>query len=117
MAALEQSISYKCQLRVGDMFEIRSSIVELREKTIRLRHDMHKVNVDALAASTSILAVHLDTDARKSLPLPLGLPNAPAYGFRRKTFINVRKPYANPLVSDCNFPDNGLPPGPRGDPV
>jgi acyl-CoA thioester hydrolase len=73
MAALEQSISYKGELRVGDMFEIRSSILEVREKTIRLRHDMHKVNADALAASTSILAVHLDTDARKSLPLPVGL--------------------------------------------
>jgi len=73
MAALEQSITYKGELRVGDMFEIRSAILEVREKTIRLRHDMHKVNADTLAASTSILAVHLDTNARKSLPLPLGL--------------------------------------------
>ena len=73
MAALEQSISYKAELRVGDMFEIRSSIVEVREKTMRLRHDMYKVNADTLAASTTILAVHLDTDARKSLPLPAAL--------------------------------------------
>jgi acyl-CoA thioester hydrolase len=73
MAALEQTISYKSELRAGDMFEIRSAIVEVREKTIRLRHDMHKVSGDVLAATTTILAVHIKTDARKSVPLPAGL--------------------------------------------
>jgi acyl-CoA thioester hydrolase len=73
MAALEQTISYKSELRAGDMVEIRSAIVEVREKTIRLIHNMHKVNADTLAASTAILAVHLNTDARKSVPLPVGL--------------------------------------------
>jgi acyl-CoA thioester hydrolase len=73
MAALEQSISYKCELRTGDIFEIRSSILEVREKIVQLRHDMYNVNSDILAASTTILAVHLDTDTRKSLPLPLEL--------------------------------------------
>jgi acyl-CoA thioester hydrolase len=70
MAALEQSISYKAELRAGDMFEIRSAILEIREKTMRLRHDMYKMDTDNLAASTTILAVHLDTEARKGLPLP-----------------------------------------------
>jgi acyl-CoA thioester hydrolase len=73
MVALEQTISYKNELRAGDMFEIRSVIVEVRQKTIRLLHNMHKVNGSTLAASTTILGVHIDTDARKSVPLPVGL--------------------------------------------
>jgi acyl-CoA thioester hydrolase len=73
MAALEQTISYKSELRAGDMFEIRSAIVEVSQKTIRLLHNMHKVNGDVFAATTNILAVHMNTDARKSVPLPAGL--------------------------------------------
>jgi acyl-CoA thioester hydrolase len=70
MAALEQSINYKSELRAGDMFEIRSQILEINCKTIRARHDMHKTRDGVLAASTTILGVHLDALARKSLPLP-----------------------------------------------
>ena len=70
MAALEQTIHYKRELRAGDMFEIRSTILEVHPKTIRLRHGMHLAGTDQLAASTTIRGVHLDTDARKSLPLP-----------------------------------------------
>src|SRR5215469_12358109 len=50
MAALEQSISYQCELRSGEMFEIRSGVREVREKTIRVLHNMHKVSTGVLAA-------------------------------------------------------------------
>jgi acyl-CoA thioester hydrolase len=73
MAALEQTISYKSELRAGDMFEIRSKVVEVREKTIRFLHNMQKVGANTLAASTTILGVHIDADARRSAPLPVGL--------------------------------------------
>ena len=70
MAALEQNITYKSELRAGDMFEIRSTVIEVRGKLIRFQHDMTKVKPAVLAASTVILGVHIDTDARKSLPFP-----------------------------------------------
>ena len=73
MAALEQTISHKSELRAGDMFEIRSAIGEVGRKTLRLLHNMHKVNGDVLAATTTILIVHMNTDARKSVALPAGL--------------------------------------------
>ena len=73
MAALEQKIQYKSELLAGDMFEIRSAIVEVGEKTIRLQHQMYKVGTGALAAATSILGIQIDTDARKAAPLPPGL--------------------------------------------
>jgi len=75
MAALEQSISYKCELRSGEMFEIRSGVREVSERTIRVQHNMHKVSTGVLAASTTILGVHIDVEARKSSPLPPGVLN------------------------------------------
>src|ERR1051325_4049250 len=41
LAALEQTIRYWSELRAGDMFEIRSAIIEIREKTMRIVHNMH----------------------------------------------------------------------------
>jgi len=70
MAALEQTITYKSELRAGDIFEIRSSVLDVGEKTMRIVHNMRQVKTNTLAASTTILGIHLDTRARKSLALP-----------------------------------------------
>jgi acyl-CoA thioester hydrolase len=70
MAALEQTIQYRAELRAGDIFEIRSSILEIREKTMWLRHEMYKSGTCTLAASTTILGVHLDMNTRKGSPIP-----------------------------------------------
>jgi len=73
VAALEQHIEYRSELRAGDAFEIRSIVLDVRDKTIRLKHEMRKVRTGALAASTTILGVHIDTDARSGIPLPPGV--------------------------------------------
>ena len=73
MAVLEQTIQYKSELRSGDAFEIRSRILEIRRKTIRVQHNMHKLPSGMLAASTTLVGVHIDTGARKSTPLPAGI--------------------------------------------
>jgi acyl-CoA thioester hydrolase len=70
VAALEQTIRYQSELRCGDMFEIRSAVFEIREKTLRLLHNMYNARTGAMAASTTILGVHMNTDARKSSPWP-----------------------------------------------
>jgi acyl-CoA thioester hydrolase len=70
MAALEQNITYLSELRAGDALEIRSAIIDVREKTVHMLHRMHKMQSGALAASTTILGVHMDTKIRKSAPLP-----------------------------------------------
>jgi len=73
VAALEQTIAYKSELRTGEAFEIRSRILEVRVKTMRIQHDMHKMADGMLAASTTIWGVHLDSEARKSSPFPCGV--------------------------------------------
>jgi len=70
MAALEQNIQYKRELRAGDVIEIRSGVLELGNKTMRITHEMRHFTGGWVAARTTILATYFDTIARKSTPLP-----------------------------------------------
>src|SRR5262249_24610039 len=46
MAAVEQTIQYKRELLAGDLVTIRSSVLELKEKSIRFLHEMRKDGLD-----------------------------------------------------------------------
>jgi acyl-CoA thioester hydrolase len=70
MAAVEQTIQYKRELRAGDLVTIRSSVIELKEKSIRFLHEMRKDDSDEVAATTTLVGVHLDTSARRACALP-----------------------------------------------
>jgi acyl-CoA thioester hydrolase len=70
MAALEQNIQYKRELRAGDVIEIRSGLLEFGEKKMRVDHEMRHGVAGWVAARTTILAVYFDTAARKSVPFP-----------------------------------------------
>ena len=65
MAAVQQNISYKRELLAGDIFEIKSSLLEIRERSIRFRHEMR---TGEIAAVCEITGVHMDREARKSAP-------------------------------------------------
>ena len=70
MAGVQQNISYRQELFAGDVIEIRSHVLEVADKRIRFRHDMHNVETGAIVAVAELTAVHLDRQARKSGPLP-----------------------------------------------
>jgi acyl-CoA thioester hydrolase len=76
MAGVQQNISYKEELFAGDVIEIRSHLLELGEKRLRVRHDMHNTERGTLAASCEITAVHLDKKAHKSCPFPAAIRRA-----------------------------------------
>ncbi len=67
MAAVQQNISYQRELLPGDIVEVRSVLLEIREKSIRFRHDMRNAETGEIAASCEITGVHMDRQARKSL--------------------------------------------------
>ncbi|WP_454616656.1 acyl-CoA thioesterase [Bradyrhizobium cenepequi] len=67
MAAVQQNISYKRELLAGDIVEIRSRLLEIRDRSIRFQHEMHNAATDEIAASCEITAVHRDRNARKSV--------------------------------------------------
>jgi acyl-CoA thioester hydrolase len=70
MAAVQQNIAYKRELRAGDVVVIRSGVLEVREKLIRFCHEMRNAVTDEVSAITVLTGVHMDADVRKACPLP-----------------------------------------------
>jgi acyl-CoA thioester hydrolase len=70
MAAVEQHIEYKRELRAGDLLTIRSSVQEAREKTVLLLHEMINQETQELAARTVLTGICMDLSTRKARPLP-----------------------------------------------
>lgn len=71
MAAVEQHIEYRRELHAGDLITIRSSVLEVKDKSVRFRHEMWNDETGELAASTVLVGVHFDLTARKARSLPL----------------------------------------------
>lgn len=70
MAAVQQNISYRRELHAGDVIEVRTRLLEVREKVIRFEHAMHDRASGELAAVCELTAVHIDATTRKSCALP-----------------------------------------------
>ncbi len=70
MVAVEQHISYKRELRAGDVITIRSGILEIKDKVIRFCHEMRNEETGEVAAITVLTGVHLDRRIRKACPFP-----------------------------------------------
>ena len=68
MAGVQQNIAYKRELFAGDIVEIKSRLLELREKAIRFLHEMRDAETGEIVATCEITAVHLDRQAHKSMP-------------------------------------------------
>jgi acyl-CoA thioester hydrolase len=70
MAGVEQHIEYKRELFAGDVVEVTSSILEIKDKAIRFAHEMKNVETGELAAKTVLVAVHLDKATRRARSFP-----------------------------------------------
>jgi acyl-CoA thioester hydrolase len=70
MAGVQQTISYNNELFAGDVIEIRTQVLEVAEKRMRVRHEMRNIETGALAAASEITSVHLDKQAHKACALP-----------------------------------------------
>ena len=70
MVAVEHVVAFKHELLAGDVIEVQSEIVEVRDKVLRLAHTMTNAETGVVSATVTITAVHIDTAARKSCPFP-----------------------------------------------
>jgi acyl-CoA thioester hydrolase len=70
LAAVQQNTTYKRELRSGEIITVRSGILEIRDKTIRLFHEMRTDETGEMAAFTMVTGVFMDMTLRKSCPLP-----------------------------------------------
>jgi acyl-CoA thioester hydrolase len=71
MVAVEQQISYRHELRPGAVVAVYSTVLEVRAKVVRFRHEMHNEESREVAATTELTGVHLDTETRKSCAFPV----------------------------------------------
>ena len=78
MAAVQQNIAYKRELLAGDIVEIRSRLLELREKSIRFLHEMRNAETGEVAATCETVGVHMDRQARKSAAFEDAIRNVAA---------------------------------------
>ncbi len=66
MAAVQQNFTYKREMLAGDIVEVRSRLLELREKVIRFGHEMRNGETGEITAVAENTGVHLDRVTRKA---------------------------------------------------
>ncbi len=66
MAAVDQHISYAQELHAGDVVTVHTTLLEIKDRSIRFFHEMTNDENQSVAACTTLKAVHIDTVARKS---------------------------------------------------
>ena len=70
MAAVEQHISYKRELLAGDIIEIHSQVIEIKDKSLRFAHEMRNIETSEVSATTELTGVFLDKAARRACGFP-----------------------------------------------
>jgi acyl-CoA thioester hydrolase len=73
MAAVDQHIEYKRELHAGDVVTVRTTLLELAGKKVKFRHEMVNEATGELSALTTLVAVHMDAEARRACPFPAEL--------------------------------------------
>lgn len=73
MAAVQQNIIYKQELLPGDIVEVRSRVLEVREKAIRFVHEMRNGETDEVCAISELTGVHTSRQTRKACPFQPGI--------------------------------------------
>ncbi len=66
MAAVDQHISYLRELHAGDVVSVRTRLIGFKEKSVQFVHEMSDDERGEVVAKTTLKAVHLDTEQRKS---------------------------------------------------
>jgi acyl-CoA thioester hydrolase len=66
MAAVDQRITYARELLAGAVVSITTKVEEVHDRKIRFTHEMRNDDTGEVAASTTILGVHLDTTTRRA---------------------------------------------------
>jgi acyl-CoA thioester hydrolase len=70
MATVVQHIQYKRELHAGDAVTAQSALLELKDKSIHILHKMVRDGNGQVAATTVVIAVHIDARVRKAIQLP-----------------------------------------------
>ena len=69
MAAVRQELTYRRELRAGDLIRVETDVVEIGRSSMTFRHVMTEEVSAEEAATATITAVHIDSDRRVSRPI------------------------------------------------
>jgi acyl-CoA thioester hydrolase len=70
MAGVQQNISYLKELLPGDLVLVKLELVEMRERSLKMRHEMQHVESGELCATCELTAVCVDPQTRKPKSFP-----------------------------------------------
>jgi len=70
LGAVQQNIFYKRELLAGDVVEVHSRVLEVREKVIRFEHELRHAVTGEVSATCEQTVVCVDAATRKSRPFP-----------------------------------------------
>jgi acyl-CoA thioester hydrolase len=70
LAAVQQNIGYRKELYPGDTIAVRSSVIEMREKVLRFRHELVNTESGELCCDCEFTVVCLNPQTRRSQPFP-----------------------------------------------
>ena len=62
--------TFKRELLAGDSIEVHSRVLEVRERVVRIAHEMRNTETGELCATLAITAVHMDLAKRRATPIP-----------------------------------------------
>ena len=71
MVAVQQTLTYKRELRAGDLVTVRSGVLEMKDKSIRFFHEMRNEETGEVAAIAMCTGVHTDSESRRACPFPI----------------------------------------------
>ena len=70
MAAVEQTVQYRRELLAGDIVDVYSAVLEIKDRSLRFSHEMRKADTDEVAATSVFTGVHLDKAVRRACAFP-----------------------------------------------
>jgi acyl-CoA thioester hydrolase len=86
--AVQQNITYMRELVAGDIVEVRSRVLEMREKVIRFEHEMLNSNSGETCARCEQTTVHIDANARKASAFPAAIRAAAEAAIARQQSVS-----------------------------
>lgn len=94
--AVQQNITYKKELLAGDIVEVRSHFLEVREKAFRFEHEMINSSTGEVCARCEQVSLPIDAKARKARALPPDIRAAAEAAVRAGERATRRAPAASP---------------------
>lgn len=70
MAGVQQNISYLKELLPGDLVLVKSKLIEMRERSLKMLHEMRHVESGEVCATCELTAVCIDAQTRKPRSFP-----------------------------------------------